>query len=75
MTWLSALVICYSLAVMLQGYVEKKVTIFERIGYLAVIVLAITPYMVNSLLGIALFVVMYGYRELEAKKEKKAAAA
>lgn len=75
MTWLSALVICYSLAVMLQGYVEKKVTIFERIGYLAVIVLAITPYMVNSLIGIALFVVMYGYRELEAKKEKKAAAA
>lgn len=72
MTWLSGLVIAYSLAITFQGYVEKKITIFERIGYVAVIVLAITPYFWHSLIGIALFAVLYGFREMEAKKKKAA---
>lgn len=72
MTWASAFVVCYSLAIVFQGYVENKITIVERIGYIAVIVLAITPYFINSIIGIALFAVMYGFRQLEAKKKAKA---
>lgn len=74
MTWASAFVVCYSLAIVFQGYVENKITIVERIGYIAVIVLAITPYFINSIIGIALFAVMYGFRQLEAKKKAKAVA-
>lgn len=67
MTWISGGVVCYALAVMLQGYVESKITIIERMGYLAAILLAITPYMVNSLAGIALFAALYGFRKWKAK--------
>lgn len=73
LTWISGIVVCYSLAIMLQGYVEKKITLLERAGYLVVIVLAITPFMVNSLLGFALFAVLYGFRKLQAKKCLQAA--
>ncbi len=69
MTILSSLVVCTGLACALQGYVESKITIFERIGYLVAIALAITPYFVQSLLGILLFVALYGYRKLEARRE------
>ncbi len=68
LTWISGGVVCYALAIMLQGYVEKKITILERLGYLAVIVLAITPYMVNSLIGFVLFGALYGFRRWEAKR-------
>lgn len=68
MTWLSGLVIAYSLAIAFQGYVEKKITMVERILYLAIICLVIVPYFWSSLVGIALFVVLYGYRQWEAKK-------
>lgn len=74
MTWISGFVVCYSLAIFLQGYVEKKITIFERIGYVAAIVLAITPYMINSVIGIVLFAALYGFRRLEARKSAKAVA-
>lgn len=67
LTWISGIVVCYSLAVMLQGYVEEKITVFEKIGYFVVIVLAITPFMVNSLLGFALFGVLYGFRKKRVK--------
>lgn len=70
MTWISGIVIAYSLAIFFQGYVEKKITVFERIGYLLVIVLAITPMFLNSIIGIGLFTVLYGYRQLEAKKQE-----
>lgn len=69
MTILSSIVICYSLACLLQGYVESRITIFERIGYLVVIVLAITPFFVHSAIGIILFVVLYGGRQIEARKK------
>lgn len=70
MTCMSGFVICYSLACMLQGYVESKITVFERLGYLAVIVLAITPFLIHSAIGIALFAVLYGYRQVEARKKR-----
>lgn len=68
LTWISGGVVCYALAIMLQGYVEGKITIFERLGYLAVIILAITPFMVNSLIGFVLFGALYGFRKWEAKR-------
>lgn len=71
LTWVSAFVICYSLAVLLQGYVEKRATVAERVGYLIVIILAITPYKLHSVIGIALFAAMYGYRQWEAKQLRK----
>lgn len=68
LTWISGGVVCYSLAIMLQGYVEGKITIIERLGYLAVIILAITPFMMNSLIGFVLFGALYGFRKWEAKR-------
>lgn len=68
LTWISGGVVCYSLAIMLQGYVENKITLLERAGYLVVIILAITPFVVNSLLGFVLFAVLYGFRKLQARK-------
>lgn len=74
MTCMSGIVICYSLACMLQGYVESKITVVERLGYLVVIVLAITPYLIHSAIGILLFAVLYGYRMMEARRKRIAAA-
>lgn len=68
MTIISSIVVCYGLACALQGYVEKKVTIFERIGFLIAIGLAITPYFIQSLLGILLFAALYGYHRMEARR-------
>lgn len=68
LTWISGMVVCYSLAIMLQGYVESRITVLERLTYLAVIVLAITPYMLNSLIGFVLFAALYGFRKWQAKR-------
>lgn len=69
LTWISGIVVSYSLGPgALQGYVEDKVTIFERIGYLIACGLAITPYVVPSIAGWALFGVLYGFRQIEAKR-------
>ena len=68
LTWISGMVVCYSLAIMLQGYVESRITVLERLAYLAVIVLAITPYMLNSLIGFVLFAALYGFRNWQAKR-------
>ena len=74
LTWLSGIAISYSLAVALQGYVEQKITVFERIAYIGVIVLTITASKLFSVIGIALFVVLFGFRKMQAKKAAKAAA-
>ena len=62
LTWLSGFVIAYSLAISLQGYVEQKISITERAVYIGVILLAVTPYFWQSLIGIAIFAALYGYR-------------
>ena len=74
LTWISGIVVSYALAVMFQGYVEDRITIFERLGYMAAICLAITPWVLPSVAGWALFGVLYGLRKLEAKKKAAAAA-
>lgn len=68
MTWLSGLVVAYSLAIAFQGYVEKKITLVERAVYLGIICLVIAPNFWSSLTGIVLFAAFYGYRQWEAKK-------
>lgn len=68
MTWLSGLVVAYSLAIAFQGYVEKKITLVERAVYLGIICLGIVPNFWSSLTGIVLFAAFYGYRQWEAKK-------
>ena len=72
LTWISGIVVSYALACALQGYVEGKITIFERIGYLIACGLAITPYVIPSIAGWALFGVLYGFRQIEAKKKRAA---
>ena len=74
-TWLSGFVICYSLAIILQGYVEQKVTIVERVAYLGVIALTIVPSPLYSIIGIALFIALYGFRLWQGKKNARPAAA
>lgn len=68
LTWASGFVICYALAITLQGYVEQKITIIERALYLGVIALTIVSNPVFSLIGIAAFCVLYGFRTWQAKK-------
>ena len=68
-TWLSGFVICYSLAIALQGYIEKKITIVERILFVGVICLTIVPSMALSFVGIALFACLYGFRVMQAKRQ------
>jgi TRAP-type uncharacterized transport system fused permease subunit len=67
LTWLSGMVICYSLAIVLQGYVEKKITVVERLLYVVAIVLTIPPHVITSVAGIVLFAILYGYRKREAR--------
>lgn len=69
LTWASGFVICYALAIALQGYVEQRITLIERAGYLAVCVLAVTPSPLLSVVGIALFAVLYGFRTVQARRQ------
>jgi TRAP transporter 4TM/12TM fusion protein len=66
-TWVSALVVCYSTAIALQGYVEQKISAVERILYCAVIVSAIQSNYYFSLAGWILFAVLFFGRR-RAKK-------
>ncbi len=74
-TWVSAFVVCYAAACAIQGYVEQKITIFERIGYVAVVCTAIQSSFIISLVGWALFAALYGGRVMQHKKQMKATAA
>ncbi len=74
LTWLSGLVISYSLAIALQGVIEHKITIFERLAYVGIIVLTITSSKLYSIIGIVLFIALYTFRKVQAKKMAKAAA-
>ncbi|MEG1747742.1 MAG: TRAP transporter fused permease subunit, partial [Oscillospiraceae bacterium] len=72
-TWISAVVVCYAVAVAIQGYVEQKVTIVERILYAVVVVTAIQSSVILSVFGWALFAVLYFGRIIQHKKQLKAA--
>ncbi|MEG0598211.1 MAG: C4-dicarboxylate ABC transporter, partial [Oscillospiraceae bacterium] len=72
-TWISAVVVCYAVAVAMQGYVEQKITIVERLLYMVVVVTAIQSSVVLSVFGWALFAVLYFGRTIQHKKQLKAA--
>ena len=73
-TWISAFTVCYSAAIIIQGYVEQKITIIERILYCLVILLAIQTSFLSSVIGWTLFAVLFVGRTIQAKKGKKAEA-
>lgn len=66
-TWISAFVVCYSAAIMIQGYVEEKISPLTRLLCLVIICLAIRSDLLSSFIGWALFAGMY-WRGLRAKK-------
>lgn len=60
-TWISAFVVCISAAIMIQGYIEGKVSPLVRLLCLVIIGLAIRSDLISSLVGWALFAAMYWY--------------
>ena len=68
---ISAIVVCYSIAIFLQGYVEQKITILERIVYGIIAAVAITPNIVFSLIAAAMFMCLYWFRKLQVKSEQR----
>ena len=70
-TWISAFVVSISGAVLMQGYVESKITIVERLLYLAAIILALQQIFVLALGGWILFAVLYGGRKYQHKQKLK----
>ncbi len=67
-TYLSAFVVCISTAVLIQGYVEQRITIVERILYFGVIVTAIQSSILLTMIGIFMFLVLYGARKLQYRR-------
>lgn len=67
-TWVSAFVVCYCIAIVLQGYVEKKISILERILFLAIGVITIQTDVIMSVIGWALFAFFYGRKTWLNKK-------
>lgn len=66
-TWVSAAVVCYSAAIMIQGYIEEKVSPLIRLLCLVIIGLAIRSDLISSVAGWAIFAAVYWYG-LRAKK-------
>jgi TRAP transporter 4TM/12TM fusion protein len=58
-TWISAFVVCYSAAVIIQGWTEQRITVIERILFCAVIVTSIQSSFIISAVGWLLFVALY----------------
>jgi TRAP-type uncharacterized transport system fused permease subunit len=66
-TWISSFTVCYSAAIAIQGYVEQKITIIERLLYCAVIVMAIQTNYYLSFSGWVLFAVLFFGRYIQAR--------
>lgn len=66
-TWISAFVVCYSAAIMMQGYIEGKISPLTRLLCLVIICLAIRSDLISSAAGWILFAIMY-WRGIKAKK-------
>lgn len=68
-TWISAFVVCFSAAIMIQGYIERKISLWIRILCLAIIYFAIRSDLLSSCIGWALFALMYWYEKKVAKPQ------
>ncbi|MDR1952091.1 MAG: TRAP transporter fused permease subunit [Elusimicrobiota bacterium] len=58
-TWLSSFTICYSAAIIIQGYTEQKITTFEQLLYAIVIITAIHSSYILSAAGWILFALLF----------------
>jgi TRAP-type uncharacterized transport system fused permease subunit len=65
---LCAWVVSNAVAIGLQGYIEKKLNWGMRLLFLAIAAMAITPYVVPSLLAIVLFAIFYYGPEIQARR-------
>lgn len=65
---LCAWVVSNAVAIGLQGYIEKKLNWGMRLLFLAIAAIAITPYVVPSLLAIVLFAIFYYGPEIQARR-------
>lgn len=74
-TLISAVVVSYSVAILLQGYVESKISLIERALYFAVAAVAISSYIVASLMASALFALLYFGRKYLSRKHPRTAEA
>jgi TRAP transporter 4TM/12TM fusion protein len=66
-TLISAVVVCYSVAIFLQGFIEQKISIFERILYFVIAAVAITPNIILSLVAAVIFACMYSLRKFKVE--------
>jgi TRAP-type uncharacterized transport system fused permease subunit len=58
-TYASAFAVCYSLSIAVQGWTERKISLFERLLYGAIIAAAIQSGFLISAIGIAVFIVLF----------------
>lgn len=66
-TWISAFVVCFSAAIMVQGYIESKISPLTRMLCPVIIYFAIRSDLLSSLIGWALFAAVYWH----GKRAKK----
>lgn len=67
-TLISAVVVSFSVAIALQGYVEGKISLLERALYLVIASVAITPNIKWSLTATTVFALIYFSRKIQAQR-------
>jgi TRAP transporter 4TM/12TM fusion protein len=67
-TWISAFVVCYSAAIILQGFTERKISIIERFLFCVVVFTSIQSSFVISVAGWLLFAALYWGMRFMRKK-------
>ncbi len=72
-TLLSGITVSLSLAIGIQGYIEKKISLPMRALFIALAVVAITPYKVPSAIAVAIFFALYFLAKRQAKVAPAAA--
>ncbi len=70
-TYISGLIVSISVAVLFQGYVEQKITMVERLLYIAIFMLVIQSNRISTISGIILFAILYGGRKIQSRKVLK----
>jgi len=69
--WISAFVVCYAVAIVIEGYVESKISILERILFLIIAVITIQTDVLLSVIGWIMFALLYGSKIVKHRREFK----
>ncbi len=64
LTVISAVLVCFSVAVALEGHIEEKIGIFERVFFFAIACAAITTSELATLIALCAFLALYYRRKL-----------